>query len=50
MKKLKKRLPVRSKIRITFLGQDPSGGQKVISDFFTFVEMPGVIIPQNQTN
>lgn len=50
MKQLKKRLPERSKIRITFLGQNPSGGQKVISDFFTFVEMAGVLIPQSQTN
>lgn len=50
MKQLKKQLSVRSKIRITFLGQNPSGGQKVISDFFTLVQIVGAIIPQSQTN
>jgi hypothetical protein len=50
MKQLKKQLPECSKIRIPFSDPIPSGGQKVISDFFTLVEIAGVIIPQSQTN
>ncbi len=50
MKQLKKQLPECSKIRITFSDLIPSGGQKVISDFFTFVEMAEEITSQSQTN